>query len=110
MESARCPPPKVLSPTTSAASIGERKPAPSNNNETSTLKPAIETAEITSGPMASAEIVKVDKPVDASENNRGSLNGKEAAVSQAPKEEIPQQVASGEQGSHWLLSHWHEKV
>ncbi|CAA7049334.1 unnamed protein product [Microthlaspi erraticum] len=95
MESARCPPPKALSPTTSAASIGEKKPAPSNNNETSTLKPAVEVAEITSGPMASAEIVK---PVDASENNRGSLNGKEAQVNtQAPKEEIPQQVASGEQ-------------
>ncbi|ESQ55687.1 hypothetical protein EUTSA_v10024408mg [Eutrema salsugineum] len=102
MESARCPPPKALSPTTSATSRGERKPAPSNNNETSTLKPSIEIAETTSAPRASAEIVTVEKPVDASENTRGSLNGNEAAVSlvntQATKEEIQQQVASGEQG------------
>ncbi|KFK32178.1 hypothetical protein AALP_AA6G207800 [Arabis alpina] len=101
VESARCPPPKVPSPTTSAASRGEKNPARSNNNETSTVKPSIEIAEITSAPQASAEIVKVEKPVDASENTRGSLNGKEAAVSQVntqpPKEEIPQQVASGEQ-------------
>ncbi|EFH46365.1 hypothetical protein ARALYDRAFT_914980 [Arabidopsis lyrata subsp. lyrata] len=102
MESARCPLPKVLSPTTSAASGSEKKPAPSNNNEISTLKPSIEILEITSTPRASAEIVKVEKPVDASENIQGSSNGKEAAVSQlnaqAPKEEMPQQVASGEQG------------
>jgi E3 ubiquitin-protein ligase RBBP6 len=101
MESVRCPPPKALSPTTSAASGGEKKPAPSNNNETSTLKPSIEIAEITSA-WASAEIVKVEKPVDASANIQGSSNGKEAAVSQLntqpPKEEMPQQVASGEQG------------
>ncbi|AEE83885.1 DWNN domain, a CCHC-type zinc finger [Arabidopsis thaliana] len=100
MESVRCPPPKALSPTTSAASGGEKKPAPSNNNETSTLKPSIEIAEITSA-WASAEIVKVEKPVDASANIQGSSNGKEAAVSQLntqpPKEEMPQQVASGEQ-------------
>jgi len=108
MESVRCPPPRALSPTTSAASGGEKKPAPSNNNETSTLKPSIEIAEITSA-WASAEIVKVEKPVDASANIQGSSNGKEAAVSQLntqpPKEEMPQQVASGEQGNHWLLSH-----
>lgn len=107
MESARCPPPKVLSPTTSAASGSEKKPAPSNNNEISTLKPSIEILEITSTPRASAEIVKVEKPVDASENIQGSSNGKEAAVSQlnaqAPKEEMPQQVASGEQGNHWVF-------
>ncbi|CAH2078783.1 unnamed protein product [Thlaspi arvense] len=103
MESARCPPSKVLSPTTSAASGGEKKQAPSNNNnETSTLKPSLEIAEITSAPRESAELVKVEKPVDASDHTRGSLNGKEAAVTQVNtqviKEEIPQQVASGEQG------------
>ncbi|XP_010440013.1 PREDICTED: E3 ubiquitin-protein ligase RBBP6-like isoform X2 [Camelina sativa] len=102
MESARCPPPKVLSPTTSVASGDKMKPAPSNNNETSTLKPSVEIAEITSAPRETTEVVKVEKPDDASENTQGSLNGKEAAVpqlnTQAPKEEIPQQVASGEQG------------
>lgn len=113
MESARYPPPKVLSPTSSVASRDKKKPAPSNNNETSILKPSVEIAEITSAPRGSAEVVKVEKPVDASENTRGSLNGKEAAVSQlntqAPKEEIPQQVASGEQGNHWLSSHKHKE-
>ncbi|CAN6923033.1 unnamed protein product, partial [Brassica oleracea] len=98
MESARCLPPKVLSPTTSAASKGEKKPAPSNNIETSPLKPPVEVAEITSAPKVSEEIVKADKPVDASE----SLNGKEAVVSQvntqAPKEETQQQAVPGDQG------------
>lgn len=102
MESARCPPPKVPSPTTSAASKGEKRPAPSNNIETSTPKPSVEVAEITSAPKVSEEIVKVDKPVDASE----SLNGKEAVVSQvntqAPKEETQQQAVPGDQGSNWL--------
>ncbi|XP_010449621.1 PREDICTED: uncharacterized protein LOC104731833 isoform X1 [Camelina sativa] len=102
MESQRCPPPKVISPTTSVASGDKMKPAPSNNNETSTLKPSVEIAEITSAPRVTTEVVKVEKPDDASENTQGSLNGKEAAVpqlnTQAPKEEIPQQVASGEQG------------
>lgn len=102
MESARCLPPKVLSPTTSAASKGEKKPAPSNNIETSPLKPPVEVAEITSAPKVSEEIVKADKPVDASE----SLNGKEAVVSQvntqAPKEETQQQAVPGDQGSNWL--------
>ncbi|VVB12748.1 unnamed protein product [Arabis nemorensis] len=102
MEPARVPPPKVPSPSTSVASRVEKTPAPSNNNETSTVKPSIEIAEITSAPQASAEIVKVEKPVDAFENTQGTLNGKEEAVTQVntqtPKEEILQQVASGEQG------------
>ncbi|KAJ4912500.1 CCHC-type zinc finger protein [Raphanus sativus] len=101
MESARCLPPKVLSPTTSAASKGEKRPAPSHNIETLPLKPPVEVAEITSAPKVAEEIVKVDKPVDASE----SLNGKEAVVSQvntqAPKEETQQQVASGDQDMQW---------
>ncbi|EOA15457.1 hypothetical protein CARUB_v10004124mg [Capsella rubella] len=102
VESARCPPPKALSPTTSVSSGDKKIPAPSNNNETSILKPSVEVAEITSTPQVSAEVAKVEKPIDATENTQESLNGKEAAVSelntQATKEVIPQQVASGEQG------------
>lgn len=109
MESARVPPPKVSSPSTSVASRGEKNPAPSNNNETSTVKPSIEIAEITTAPQASAEIVKVEKPADASENTQGSLNGKEASQvnTQAPKDEIQQQVAAGEQGNHCPFSKSH---
>ncbi|CAN8231667.1 unnamed protein product [Cochlearia groenlandica] len=104
MESARCPPPKVQSPTTSAASRGEKKPVPSNNNTSTILKPLIEIAEITSAPRESesAGIVKVEEPVNASETTQGSLNGKEAGVeqvnTQTPNEVTPQQVAPVEQG------------
>ncbi|ESQ39888.1 hypothetical protein EUTSA_v10000768mg [Eutrema salsugineum] len=101
LESARFPPPKVLSPTTSVASKGEKKPAHSNNNGTSTVKLPMEAAEITSVPRASAED-KVEKPVDACESTQGSLTVKEATGSkvnmQAPKEEAQQQVAAGEPG------------
>lgn len=100
MESARCPPSKVLSPTTSAASKGDNILAICHN-DASTVKPPMETAEITSAPRASAE-VKVEKPVDACESTQGSVAAKEATVSklntQAPKEEGQQQVAAGEQG------------
>lgn len=101
LESARCPPPKALSPTTSVASKGEKKPVPSNNNDASTLKPPMEIAEITSAPRASAE-VNVEKHADACESTQGSVIVKEATVSklntQAPKEEVQQQVAAGEPG------------
>ncbi|XP_010494972.1 PREDICTED: uncharacterized protein LOC104772027 isoform X1 [Camelina sativa] len=101
LESARCPPPKALSPTTSVASKGEKKPVLSNNNDASTIKPPMEVAEITSAPRASAE-VNVEKPVDACESTQGSVIVKEATVSklntQAPKEEVQQQVAAGEPG------------
>ncbi|CAE6214034.1 unnamed protein product [Arabidopsis arenosa] len=101
LESARCPPPKALSPTTSVASKGEKKPVLSNNNDASTLKPPMDVAEITSAPRASAE-VNVGKPVDACESTQGSVIVKEATVSklntQAPKEEVQQQVAAGEPG------------
>ncbi|CAH2046055.1 unnamed protein product [Thlaspi arvense] len=102
LESARCPPPKALSPTTSVASKGEKKPAHSNNNNNaSTVKLPTEAAEITSAPRASAED-KVEKPVDACESTQGSVSVKEATVSKlntqaAPKEEVQQQqVAAGE--------------
>ncbi|XP_010518720.1 PREDICTED: E3 ubiquitin-protein ligase RBBP6 [Tarenaya hassleriana] len=102
MESARCPPPKVLSLNTSAASKGELNPAPSNINEASTMKPATETTEITSAPQPPVERVKSEKLTDACETTQGSITVKEAVASQAntqaPKEEVQQQVASGEQG------------
>lgn len=107
LESARCPPPKVLSPTTSAASKGEKTLALCYNNEASTVKPPIENAEITSAPRASAE-VKVEKPVDACESTQGSVTVKEATVSklntQVPKEEVQQQVPAGEQGKRKMCN------
>lgn len=103
MESARClPPPKGRSPATSAASKGEKKPAHSNNNDAPTVKLPTEIADITSAPRASAED-KVEKPVDACETTQGSVAVKEATTvskmnTQAPKEEVQQQVAAGEPG------------
>lgn len=101
MESARCPPPKVRSPDTSAAAKGEQNPAPSNINEASTVKQVTETAEITSAPQAPVASVKAEKPADACEATYGSITVKAVASqgnTQAPKEEVQQQVASGEQG------------
>ncbi|CAN8267137.1 unnamed protein product [Cochlearia groenlandica] len=99
LQSSRCPPPKALSPSTSAVSKGEKKPAQSNNNDASTVKLPMENAEITSAPQVFAED-KVDKPADACESTQGSVPLKEATTSkvntQVPKEG-QQQVAGGEQ-------------
>ncbi|KAL1214001.1 E3 ubiquitin ligase PQT3-like [Cardamine amara subsp. amara] len=101
LESARCPPPKVPSPTTSVASKGDKKSVVSNNNDASTLKPPMETAEIISPPQPSGE-VNVDKPLDACESTQGSVTVKESTISklnlQANKEDMPQPVAAGEPG------------
>ncbi|XP_039016661.1 E3 ubiquitin ligase PQT3-like isoform X2 [Hibiscus syriacus] len=100
MESTRCPHPKILSPTTSAASKGEQKPVsakeecPVVNEKAYEVKAAIP-------PQQALEKVKVVKPADASEATLESMSVKESASQGSAllaEEEVQQKAASGEAG------------
>ncbi|TYH59275.1 hypothetical protein ES332_D08G212200v1 [Gossypium tomentosum] len=99
MESARCPQPKIPSPTASAASKGEQKPVsakeecPDVYDKANEVKVAI--------PQQVLEKVKVVKAADASEATLESMSVKEpASQGSAPlaEEEVQQKVASGDAG------------
>ncbi|GMI95661.1 hypothetical protein like AT5G47430 [Hibiscus trionum] len=100
MESARCPQPKIPSPTTSAASKGGQKQVsakeecPDVNEKANDMKVAIP-------PHQALEKVKVVKPADASETTLESMSVKEpASQGSAPlaEEEVQQKATSGEAG------------
>ncbi|CAK7356347.1 unnamed protein product [Dovyalis caffra] len=100
MESARCPPPKIPSPTQSAASKGEHKTSPGNevspnlNKEITEEKPVIASQQV-------PEKVRTAKAADVSEATHESMSVKEpASQGSAPlaEEEVQQKLAPGEAG------------
>ncbi|XP_021897730.1 E3 ubiquitin ligase PQT3-like isoform X3 [Carica papaya] len=102
MESARCPPPRFPSPTTSAASRGEHQKAASAVQETLAVKEVVEEGQAVSGLKSAIEKVQTAKTViDASEATHESSSMKEAALhGSAPvvEEEVQQKLVSGELG------------
>ncbi|KAK9274657.1 hypothetical protein L1049_021908 [Liquidambar formosana] len=100
MESARCPPPKVPSPTLSAASKGEQLPPP-RNEETPNIKETVDEGKAVIAPQQLSEKGRTARVADMSEATFDSISVKEP-VSQgsAPlaEEEVQQKLASGEAG------------
>ncbi|KAA8522209.1 hypothetical protein F0562_012882 [Nyssa sinensis] len=97
MESARCPQPKIASPTLSAASKGEQLP-PTQNTDT----PNIETAEqgkVVNHPLQTLEKRWTAKVADVSEATLESVK-EPASQGSAPlaDEEVQQKPVSGEAG------------
>lgn len=101
MESARCPQPKVPSPTLSAASKGEHNPLPVNE-ETTHIRDTTDDGKAATAPQQIAERVRTAKTA-MSEATRESVSVKEPAASQgsAPlaEEEVQQKVAISEAGN-----------
>ncbi len=66
MESARCPQPKIPSPTLSAASMGEQKPIPVNE-ETPKIQDTADEGKAAIAPQQTAERARFAKIADMSE-------------------------------------------
>jgi E3 ubiquitin-protein ligase RBBP6 len=102
MESARCPQPKIPSPTLSAASMGEQKPIPVNE-ETPKIQDTADEGKAAIAPQQTAERARFAKVADMSEATHESMSVKEPAASQgsAPlaEEEVQQRVAINEAGN-----------
>ncbi|KAB2054006.1 hypothetical protein ES319_A12G225600v1 [Gossypium barbadense] len=100
MESARCPQPKIPSPTTSAASKEEQKPV-YVKEESSDVKDKANEIKVDILPQQVLEKVKTAKLADASDATLESMSVKEpASHGSAPlvDEEVQQKLASGEAG------------
>ncbi|XP_050376169.1 E3 ubiquitin ligase PARAQUAT TOLERANCE 3-like isoform X2 [Argentina anserina] len=100
MESARCPQPKIPSPTLSAASKGENKPLPLSDEALKTQGTVDEVKPVLA-PQQMLENVRNTKVADASEATHESMSVKEpASQGSAPlvDEEVQQRLASVEAG------------
>ncbi|XP_059440781.1 E3 ubiquitin ligase PQT3-like isoform X2 [Corylus avellana] len=101
MESARCPQPKIPSPTLSAASKGEHKPSPVNEQTLKIHETAVEVKAAVA-PQQTADRARTAKAADMSEATHESASVREPAASQgsAPlaEEEVQQRLATGEAG------------
>ncbi|KAL5748450.1 hypothetical protein ACOSP7_025491 [Xanthoceras sorbifolium] len=99
MESARCPQPKVPSPTMSAASKGEQKPLAAVA-ETLVPKDVVEEGKVVIAPQQTLEKMRIPaKAPDVSEATFESMSMKEpASQGSAPlvEEEVQQKMVSGE--------------
>ena len=105
MESARCPQPKIPSPTTSVASKGEQKPI-SAKEESPDVKYKANEVKVAIPPQQVLEKVKIAKLADASEATLESMSVKEPASQGSAllaEEEVQQKVASGEAGNDYLF-------
>ncbi|KHG16567.1 Uncharacterized protein F383_00045 [Gossypium arboreum] len=103
MESARCPQPKIPSPTTSAASKEEQKPV-YVKEESSDVKDKANEIKVDILPQQVLEKVKTAKLADASDATLESMSVKEpASHGSAPlvDEEVQQKLASGEADLQW---------
>ncbi|KAB5564103.1 hypothetical protein DKX38_004157 [Salix brachista] len=101
MESARCPPPKIPSPTQSAASMGEHKPSPVNEEFPILNKEIVEEEKPLNASQQVPDKVRTAKAVDVSEATHESVSVKEpASQGSAPlaEEEVQQKLAPGEAG------------
>ncbi|XP_027192926.1 E3 ubiquitin ligase PQT3-like isoform X2 [Cicer arietinum] len=100
MESARCPQPKIPSPTSSAASKGELKISPVNDG-TSNIQDAADERKAVSAPQQASEHVKMPRAGDVSEATHESMSVKEPAPQgSAPvvEEEVQQKLVPTEAG------------
>lgn len=101
MESARCPQPKMPSPTFSAASKGEQMPPPQIEETPITIKPIADESKPANPPPQLPDKGRTGKAADMSEATLESMSVKEpASQGSAPlaEEEVQQKVASGEAG------------
>jgi E3 ubiquitin-protein ligase RBBP6 len=102
MESARCPPPKIPSPTQSAASKGEHKPFTVNEESPIFNKEIAEEEKPLIASQQVPEKVRTAKAVDVSGATHESISVKEpASQGSAPlaEEEVQQKLAPGEAGN-----------
>ncbi|XP_065624559.1 E3 ubiquitin ligase PQT3-like isoform X2 [Quercus suber] len=103
MESARCPQPKIPSPTLSAASKGEQKRSTINEETPKIQDTAAEGKAAAILPQQTAERARTAKTADISEATHESMSVKEPAASQgsAPlaEEEVQQRVAVSDAGN-----------
>ncbi|KAI9110999.1 hypothetical protein K1719_017874 [Acacia pycnantha] len=98
MESARCPQPKIPSPTSSAVSKGEQKVSPSDEGKTK-LQEVAEDRKALSLPQKMSEEVKATRAADVSEATHESVTVKEPASqgsAQLVEEEVQQKLAPTE--------------
>ncbi|KAJ7944730.1 DWNN domain, A CCHC-type zinc finger protein [Quillaja saponaria] len=102
MEASRGPPPKIPSPTMSAASKGEQKASPSPANiGTSKIQEAVNEGKEVSTPLQTSEKLRVARAVDVSEATHESMSARELVSkgsAQLVKEEVQQKPASGDAG------------
>jgi cytoskeletal protein RodZ len=101
MESARCPQPKIPSPTSSAVSKGELKISPVNEGAAN-IQDTADVIKAVSAPQQASEHVKIPRAGDVSEATHESMSVKEP-VSQgsAPvvEEEVQQKLVPTEAGN-----------
>ncbi|KAI4327145.1 hypothetical protein L6164_019642 [Bauhinia variegata] len=100
MESARCPQPKIPSPTSSAASKGEQKVSLAND-ETTKIQETGDERKAVSAPQQSLEKVRATRAGDISEATHESVSVKEPASqgsAQLVEEEVQQKLAPNEAG------------
>ncbi|KAF7810115.1 E3 ubiquitin ligase PQT3-like isoform X1 [Senna tora] len=98
MESARCPQPKIPSPTSSAVSKGEQKVSPANEGKTE-VPEAVDEKKAVSAPQPTLEEVRATRAADVSEATHESMSVKEpASQGSAPlvEEEVQQKLAPSE--------------
>jgi E3 ubiquitin-protein ligase RBBP6 len=101
MESARCPQPKIPSPTSSAASKGGLKISPVNDGTTNIQDTADET-KVVSAPQQASEHVKIPRAGDVSEATHESKSVKEPVSqgsAQVVEEEVQQKLVPTEAGN-----------
>lgn len=102
MESARCPPPKIPSPTSSAASKGELKILPINEG-TSNIQDTADERKVVPAQQQTSEQLKFPRPADVSEATHESMSVKEPAASQGTaqviEEEVQQKLVPTEAGN-----------
>lgn len=101
MESARCPQPKIPSPTSSAVSKGEQKVSPANDVKSNTQEVADDRKAV-SAPQQTVEEVRATRAAAASEATHESMSVKEpASQGSAPlvEEEVQQKLAPTEAGN-----------
>ncbi|KAK7260205.1 hypothetical protein RIF29_26052 [Crotalaria pallida] len=100
MESARCPQPKIPSPTSSAASKGELKVLPVNEGTTNVPETADDRKAV-SAPQQTSEQVRITRPADVSEATHESMSVKEQASQGSARpieEEVQQNLVPTEAG------------
>ncbi|XP_057415422.1 E3 ubiquitin ligase PQT3-like isoform X2 [Lotus japonicus] len=101
MESARCPQPRLPSPTSSAASKGELKITPVNE-ETSNIQDIADETKAVSAPQQTSEQVRIPRVADVSEATHESISVKEPASqgsAQQVEEEVQQKLVPTEAGN-----------
>ncbi|XP_061337010.1 E3 ubiquitin ligase PQT3-like [Gastrolobium bilobum] len=100
MESARCPQPKIPSPTLSAASKGEPKVSPVNEG-TMNIQETDDDRKAVSAPQQTSDQVRIPRAADVSEATHESMSVK-APVSQGcaqlVEEEVQQKLVPTEAG------------